>query len=78
MSKNWRFRLARTFFGLNAKYMEAVYEQIFGLMHHGNWSFSEAYSLPVGLRYWFYNRMVKQFEDEKKHYEKESKRARRR
>jgi len=57
--------------------MESVYEQIFNMIHHGNWSFSEAYSLPVGLRFWFFNRMAKQFEDEKKHQEEEMKKARR-
>jgi len=76
MSKNWRFRLARTFFGLTNKYMESVYEQIFNLMHHGNWSFSEAYSLPVGLRFWFFNRMVKQFEEEKKAQDTAARKAR--
>jgi hypothetical protein len=68
----------RTFFGLSPKYMESVYEQIFSMMHHGNWSFSETYSLPVGLRYWFFNRMVKQFDDEKSHHEQEMKKARKR
>jgi len=56
--------------------MESVYEQIFNLMHHGNWSFSEAYSLPVGLRYWFFDRMIKQFEEERKAQEKATKKAR--
>ena len=58
--------MGQTFFGLTNKYMESVYEQIFSMMHHGNWSFSEIYSLPVGLRYWFFNRLVKQFEEEKR------------
>ena len=49
--------------------MESVYEQFFILKHHGGWSFTEAYSLPVGLRTWFLKRMQKQFEDEKKAYE---------
>ncbi len=69
--------MARTFFGLSDNYMKSVYEQIFYLKHYGNWSFSEAYSLPVGLRYWFFDRMVKQFEQEKKEQEKASKKARR-
>jgi len=46
--------------------MESVYEQVFQMMHHGKWSFTELYNLPVGLRYWFFNRLVKQFEEEKK------------
>jgi len=77
-NKNWRFRLARTFFGLTPDYMESVYEQIFNMIHHGNWTFSEAYSLPVGLRFWFFERMVKQFEKEKEAHEQAASKARRR
>jgi len=44
--------------------MENVYEQFFMLKHHGGWSFTEAYSLPVGLRMWFLKRLNKHFEDE--------------
>lgn len=56
--------------------MESVYEQIFAMMHHGKWSFTEIYNLPVGLRYWFFNRLVKQFEDEKKHHDEQMRKAR--
>jgi len=52
--------------------MEAVYEQFFLLKYHGGWSLTEAYNLPVGLRLWFLKRLEKQFEDEKKHYDKAS------
>jgi hypothetical protein len=50
--------------------MEAVYEQFFVLKHHGGWSFAEAYSLPVGLRMWFLERLKKQFDDEAKEMKK--------
>jgi len=60
----------RTFFGLNREYIENVYEQFFFLKYHGGWSFTEAYSLPIGLRSWFVKRLVKQFEEEKKQMEK--------
>ena len=60
----------RTFFGLNREYIENVYEQFFFLKYHGGWSFTEAYSLPIGLRNWFVKRLVKQFEEEKKQMEK--------
>ena len=53
------------FLGLTDDYMASVYEQIFILMKHSNWSFIEAYNLPVGLRFWFFERIVKHFEDEK-------------
>ena len=45
--------------------MEQVYEQFFLLKYHGGWSFIEAYSLPVGLRHWFVERLASQFEKEK-------------
>ncbi len=44
--------------------MENVYEQFFFLQYSGGWSFTEAYSLPVGLRTWFVERLVKQIETE--------------
>tara|TARA_Y100000034_G_scaffold26342_1_gene31424 strand:+ start:1356 stop:1574 length:219 start_codon:yes stop_codon:yes gene_type:complete len=44
--------------------MENVYEQFFFLKYSGGWSFLEAYNLPVGLRKWFVERLVKQLEDE--------------
>tara|TARA_Y100000310_G_C20407955_1_gene680563 strand:+ start:557 stop:727 length:171 start_codon:yes stop_codon:yes gene_type:complete len=50
--------------------MKQVYEQFFLLKYYGGWSFVEAYNLPVGLRTWFVKRLTKQFEDEKKQYDK--------
>ncbi|HCX15262.1 MAG TPA: hypothetical protein DGZ24_08090 [Rhodospirillaceae bacterium] len=44
--------------------MENVYEQFFFLQYSGGWSFVEAYNLPVGLRTWFVERLVKQIETE--------------
>ena len=76
MSRKWRCRSPRTFFGLNEEYIESVYEQIFALKHHGNWSFVEAYGLPIGLRQWFVHRLAKHFEEEKEQYEKAKSRKR--
>ena len=64
MSKKWRYRLPLTFFGLNNDYIEGVYEEIFSLKYHGNWSFIEAYNLPIQIRRWFLSRIEKQFKDE--------------
>ena len=44
--------------------MENVYEQFFFLKYSGGWSFAEAYNLPVGLRTWFVERLIKQLKDE--------------
>ena len=30
---------------------------------HGNWSFMEAYNLPIKIRRWFIRRLVKYYED---------------
>lgn len=62
--------MGSTFFGLSDDYIESVYEQFFLLKHHGGWSLTEAYNLPVGLRKWFVERLTKQFEDEAKEIEK--------
>jgi len=53
--------------------MENVYEQFFFLKYSGGWSLSEAYNLPVGLRLWFVNRLMKQLEAEKEAIEKANK-----
>ena len=53
--------------------MENIYEQFFFLKYSGGWSFSEAYNLPVGLRKWFVQRLIKQLEMEKEAIEKASK-----
>ena len=45
--------------------MESVYEVFFFLKYSGGWSFSEAYNLPIGLRMWFSERIVKQLKAEK-------------
>ena len=44
--------------------MESVYEHFFFLKHYGGWSFTEAYNLPIGLREWFVDRLVRHLEDE--------------
>ena len=46
--------------------MEGVYEHFFFLKYKGGWSFTEAYSLPIGLRKWFVERLAKQLEAENK------------
>jgi len=56
--------------------MENVYEQFFFLKYSGGWSFSEAYNLPIGLRKWFVERLVKQLEAEKKAIEDANREAR--
>ncbi len=70
MGKRWRCRSRQTFFGLTAKYMENVYEQFFAMMYYGRWDFQQAYSLPVGLRKWFMERLIKEKEKEKEQIEK--------
>tara|TARA_Y100000296_G_scaffold87231_1_gene130786 strand:+ start:3342 stop:3521 length:180 start_codon:yes stop_codon:yes gene_type:complete len=44
--------------------MEMVYEHFFYLKQHGNWSFVEAYNLPIGLRNWFVTRLSQHFEEQ--------------
>jgi hypothetical protein len=68
MNRNWRYRLTLTFFGLTTDYIESVYEEMFSLKMHGNWSFQEAYNLPIKIRRWWLRRLIKYYEDK---YEKE-------
>ncbi len=61
--------MRQTFFGLDDKYIENVYEQFFFLKYYGGWSFTEAYNLPVKIRLWFVQRLNKQLENEKEQIE---------
>jgi hypothetical protein len=61
---------AQTFFALNEEYSEAVYEGIFSLTIHGNMSFREAYSMPVGLRQWWLQRLKKHFDEQNEEIKK--------
>ena len=54
----------QNFFGLTNEYTEAVYEQLFVLKYHGGWSFIEAYNLPIQLRSWFVERLLKHIKEE--------------
>jgi hypothetical protein len=65
MKPIWRCRFQRISFGLTNEYMQNVYEQFFFLQYSGGWSLTEAYNLPVGLRKWFVERLIKQLKDEK-------------
>ena len=73
MKIDWRFRLHRTFFGLDNNYIEAVYEEFFLLKYYTSWSLMELYNLPVGLRRWFLKRLAQQKEQEKDALEKAQK-----
>lgn len=39
-------------------------------MYYGGWSLFEAFNLPVGLRNWFADRLLKQLQDEKEAIDK--------
>ena len=34
------------------------------MKYHGGWSFTELYSLPVGLRNWFAEKLIEQKKEE--------------
>ena len=44
--------------------MKVVYEQFFTLKHYGGWSLIELYNLPIGLRKWFVERTIQEYERE--------------
>jgi|TARA_R110002074_G_scaffold392289_2_gene577723 hypothetical protein len=60
----------RAFFGLTPDYIKEVYEQMFFMNYTGNWTITELYNLPVGLRRWFVERTLKQKTEEREAYEK--------
>ncbi len=67
------FRLTRTFFGLSKEYIENIYEEMFLLKYHGGWSLTETYNLPIGLRRWFLQRLIKERERENEAFKEASK-----
>jgi len=54
----WRFRLRRSFFGLSDDYIKSIYEQFFYMKYYGGWSLFELYSLPVGLRNFYFQMLA--------------------
>ena len=62
-----------TFFGLSSDYIQSVYEELFLLKYHGNWSFMEAYNLPITIRRWFLQRLADQIEKENQKIEEANK-----
>ena len=54
----------RTFFGLTSDYTQSIYEQFFYMKYYSNWSLLELYNLPVGLRRWYFEKLVSQKEKE--------------
>jgi hypothetical protein len=54
-----------------------VYEQFFFLKYHGGFSFTEAYNLPIKIRSWFVDRLVKQLQSESEEIEKAQKKSKR-
>lgn len=54
-----------TFFGQKYDYIKIepevinqIYDQLFIMSYHMGWSFFEAYSLPIKLRNWFFDKWI--------------------
>jgi hypothetical protein len=48
------------FFGLTPNDKETFLEEIYGLMEHGHFTYSEAVMLPIWKRRWFIERIIKE------------------
>ena len=72
--RRWRYLLRSNFFGLSDDYSRNVYEQFFLLKYHGGWSFIESYNLPIKLREWFLQRLLKQKKEENERVKESQKR----
>ena len=57
----WELR----FFGLTPNDKDLFLDQIFILMYHLGFSYRDAYLLPVWQRFWFINRLKKEFDEMK-------------
>ena len=54
------------------EYGMEIHMQIDQMKYYGGWSFVEAYSLPVGLRNWYYTQLVDRKKEEAKAQEEAS------
>lgn len=59
------YQSALRFFGLTPDNREVVLDQIFILMQHLNFSYRDAYVLPVWQRMWFIGRLKENIEAQK-------------
>jgi hypothetical protein len=57
--------LVLRFFGLTPENKDVVLEQIFVLMQHLNFSYRDAYFLPVWQRLWFIGKLKENLETQK-------------
>jgi len=51
---------------LSSEYFKSVYEQIFLMVFKSNFNFTEVYSLPINLRNWFFDKLLKYHGDANK------------
>lgn len=65
------------FFGLSPNDKDLYLEQIFILVYHLGFTYSDAYDLPVWERFWFINRLKKEFETAKENNTKATSNAQR-
>ena len=72
MKIKWRFRFRRNFFGLSHEYVQSVYEQFFYMKYYGGWSLFELYNLPIGLRNWYFKKLISHKEQESEEMKKSS------
>tara|TARA_Y100000004_G_C8867866_1_gene391934 strand:- start:637 stop:927 length:291 start_codon:yes stop_codon:yes gene_type:complete len=62
------------FFGLPQNYRKILHEDIFALIYHSNgFTHTDVYEMPVYLRRFYINSLVKEKESEKKAHEKAQK-----
>ena len=54
------------FFGLTPNNKDIYLDQIFLLIYHLGFTYSDAYKCPVWQRFWFINRLKHEFDEAKK------------
>ena len=60
------------FFGLNSSYREHQLEEVYLLMQHAQFAYTEARELPIPIRRWFLDRVTKDFKKRNEAIEKNS------
>lgn len=74
MKKGWVYRFRYPFFGLTPTYKVQLHEQIFSLAYYSEGSFTQdiVYKLPVHLRTFYLNLLIKTKQKESEQLDKSS------
>ena len=74
--QRWTFQCLPSFFGLPPNYRKSLHEDIFSLLYYGNgFTHTDIYEMPIYLRRFYINELVKTKKQEYKAQEEANKKS---